>query len=1165
MRLRLFTRRMAGPLLVVALVGASVTAAAAAHADDSTVSYDNLRTGWDPNEAALTPSNVAAADFGQLFGTQLDGQIYAQPVVAKSTVLAVTENDKVYGLNTQTGAVTWTRNVGPFWPASAIGCGDLVPNIGITSTPAYDASTGTAYFMAKVNDGPDADHPHWYLHAVDITTGAERAGFPTTIAGSPTNDPTHPFNAKTAMQRPGLLLLGGVVYAGFASHCDYGPYVGYVVGVNAASGKQTTLWSTEAGSSTSEAGIWQSGGGLVSDGPGQILFTTGNGISAPPGPGKTPPSTLAEAVVRVQVGADGNLTAKDFFSPVNNTNLDTNDADLGSGGPIALPDTAGTAAHPHLLVQAGKDGRVFLLDRDNLGGVGQGAGGTDGVLQTAGPYNGQWGHPAFWGGDGGYVYMIGNGGPLRAFKVGVTGNGLPSITSVGTSSGSWGYTSGSPVVTSTGSTSGSAVVWAVYASGSNGAGGQLRAYDALPNNGVMTLRYSAPIGTAAKFAVPATDGGRVYTGTRDGILYGFGRPTTVALSGSPTDFGSVPVGTTATKNVTVTATRPVTVNAVTASAPFGTGTTTLPVTLAAGQTLTVPATFTPAAAASASGSITFTTNLGMLAFDLHGSGTQAGLAASPASVAFGDVPVTGKVTLSVNITNTGTSTTTITGTTAPAASFTTGSLPAAGSTLAAGASVSIPITFAPTAAGTVSSAVTVRSSTGTVSIPLSGNGVAGAPQLSLTPADIDFGTVPVGTTVTKTFDVANTGNLLLTITKAAPPAAPFGTSTPLSEGQQIEPGDVIHQSVTFTPATSGTATGTYLITGNDNHGAQAVTVHGVGATTTPPPAGAVPPPSAGGWKANGSATQSGTTTVLTPAAANLAGDVVYPTAVATAGLHIRFTAQLSGGTGADGLTFSFLDPATDTSASLGRTGGALGFGSLSGVAVALDTYANSGDPSANFVGVATGATGAGFDSLTYAATAAAPTSLRTGTHTVDVQVTASGVTVSLDGGTPLTAKVSVPARAFLAFTAGTGGQTDVHAVTAVSITRAAPTGPITGIAGKCVDVAGGNAADSTPVQLYTCNGTAAQKWAVAAGNTLQALGKCLDVQNAGQANGTAVQLYTCNGTAAQTWLPQTNGALRNPNSGRCLDDPASNTTDGTHLTIWDCNNGTNQTWRLPTN
>jgi hypothetical protein len=1146
--------------LATSLVAVTMSSAPAA-ADNTTVSYDPLRTGWDPNEAGLAPSSVGASDFGQLFSTQLDGQIYAQPVIGKGVVLAATENDKVYGLNPATGAQIWSRDVGPYWPASAIGCGDLVPNIGVTGTPVYDPSSGTAYFTAKVNDGADVNHPHWYLHAIDIATGAERSGFPTSIAGAPSNDPAHPFNPKTAMQRPGLLLLGGVVYAGFASHCDYGPYVGYVVGVNASTGRQTTMWSTEAGSSTSEAGIWQSGGGLVSDGPGRIILSTGNGVSPPPGPGSAPPSTLAESVVRLQVNGDGSLTAKDFFSPVNNTNLDTNDTDLGSGGPMGLPDGFGTTAHPHLLVQDGKDGRVFLLDRDNLGGVAQGAGGTDAVLQAGGPYNGVWGHPAFWGGDGGYVYLITNGGPLRAFKVGVSGSGLPSLTATGTSTSNWGYTSGSPVVTSTGSTSGSALIWAIYSTGSNGSGGQLRAYDAVPSSGVLTQRYSAPIGNASKFAVPGTDGGRVFVGSRDGVLFGFGRPTTVALSGSPTDFGSVPVNTSTTKSVTVTATRSVTVTGVNTAAPFATGSVTLPVTLATGQTLTVPVSFRPTAVGTVSGTLSFTTSAGTLGFDLHGTGTQSGLAASPASLAFGQVPTGARSTLSVSISNSGTATTTITGATAPSAPFSAGSLPASGTTLASGASLSVPITFAPTAAGSFSGQLVVTSATGSVTVPISGTGVAGAPQLTISPTDLDFGTVTIGTTASKTFDVSNTGNLLLTITKAAPPAAPFGVPNPIAEGQQLEPGDALHVTVTFTPTAAGPANGAYLITGNDNSGARSVTVHGVGAA--PGTGVPVPPPAGGGWHLNGSATQSGDTTTLTPATANQAGDTVYPVPVTGANLHARFTATISGGSGADGTAFALLDATKATATSLGKSGGALGWAPLSGVAVTLDTYQNAGDPSANFIGIATSSTGANNDSLSYAATAPAPTSLRSGSHIVDVTTTATTVSVSLDGGTPLKATVSVPSRAVLAFTAGTGGLTDVHAISQVSITQRPPTGPITGIASKCVEVRGSATADGTPVQLSTCTGSTGQSWSARADQTLRALGKCLDVTSGGTANGTPVQLYTCNSTGAQTWIAQANGTLRNPQSNRCLDDPAFRTTDGTVLTIYDCNGGTNQIWKLP--
>lgn len=821
---------------LAALVSVLAVVTAPAQAEVLTISVDTLRTGWDRGQPRLTPSDVGAQDFGQLFATQLDGSIYAQPVVAKGTLVVVTENDMAYGLDPVTGAIRWSRDVGPAWAVANLGCGDLVPNIGITATPAVDRATGTAYFTAKVDDKAKPDNPRWEMHAIDITTGAERAGFPTVITGSPDNDPTNTFAPRTAMQRPGLLLLDGVVYAGFASHCDKQPYVGYVVGIDATTGARTAMWATETGSSTAGAGIWQSGGGLVSDGPGQIIVSTGNGVSPVVGPGKPPSTTsFAESIIRLQVRPDRTLEPTDFFSPVNNTNLDTDDTDLGSGAPVGLPAEHGfgTPDHPNLLVLAGKDGRVLLLDRDDLGGVGQGPGGSDAVLQSAGPYKGVWGHPAVWGGDGGYVYLVPSGAPLSAFKYGLSGTGVPSLTRTGTSTLNFGFSSGSPVVTSNGRTSGSALVWVVYAQSSSGSGGQLRAYDAVPSKGTMTLRYAAPIGAASKFATPATDSGRVYVGNRTGQVYGFGRPTSIPLAGAPTDFGLVPVATASTKQVVVTAQKDLTISKIATTAPFSAGAVTLPKTLAAGTSLTVPVTYKPTAAGSVLAGIVFTTNAGTYAFDVHGFGTTDGLLSDPPSLDFGEVPVRGKVTLSVSVSNSGGTPTEVTGAKAPAAPFVTESLPAAGASLATGASVSVPVTFAPTAATASSSEVVVTSSSGTVRIPVKGVGVEGQPEMTLTPEQVDFGDVEIGRSATKTFDIANTGNLLMTLTKAAPPTAPFLVPDPVAEGQQLKPGEAVHQAVTFAPTKTGAFSGSYTITSNDGRGAREVVVTGSGVPTVP--------------------------------------------------------------------------------------------------------------------------------------------------------------------------------------------------------------------------------------------------------------------------------------------------------------------------------------------
>jgi hypothetical protein len=1016
-------------MLLLAVCFPLVTAPSA-RADVGTVSVDPLRTGWDRNEPGLAPSQVTSSDFGQQFSTAVDGQVYAQPIVVGSTVLVVTENDNVYGIDSATGAINWSRNVGAAWPASASGCGDLVPNIGITGTPVYDPASGSVYFAAKVNDGPDTLHPHWYLHAVDPNTGGERNGWPITIAGSPTNAPSLSFNPYTAMQRPGLLAMGGAVYVAFASHCDIGPYVGFVVGVNTTT-RSVKLWATEDASSNGKAGIWMSGGGLVSDGPGRILFSTGNGTTPAPGPGTDPPGTLSESVVRLAVSGDGSMSAQDFFSPSDAAQLDANDQDLGSGGPVGLPSGFGTAAHPHLLVQVGKDGRLFLLDRDDLGGRSQGANGTDKVLGVSGPYNGVWGHPAVWGGDGGFVYTVENQGYLRASRYAVSGTGLPALSSAGTSGGTFGYTSGSPVVTSDGSTSGSALVWVVYSDGSNGANGQLRAYDAVPTNGVLQLRWSAPIGTASKFAVPATDGGRVYVGTRDGHLLAFGRPANAALVAAPVDFGSVPVGTTAQATLTARASRPVTITAVSVPQPFGVSPPPLPVSLQTGETFSVPVTYRPTAPVPSSAVLTFTTDVATIGVDLHGTGTQPGLYASPSTLDFGDRPVGSSITLTVNITNTDTQPATVNGVTAPTAPFTAAGLPSVGSTINAGASIAVSVTYAPTAAVASASSFTVSGSAGSATVALTGSGVAGAAQLVTSPSTLSFGQVPVGQSVTKTFDISNTGDLALTITKAAPPAAPFSVSNPVAEGQVLNPGDVIHQAVTFRPDAVGDVTGSYEITADDGRGPQNVTLTASGVD----PTGSVTLPAPTGWRRNGAARLSGTDLQLTRAVQNTAGSAVFPTPVVSDGLHAKFTAVIGGGTGGDGMTLSLLDAGRASARALGATGGGLGYAGLHGVAVALDTRRNANDPSGNFLGIARKGKGS---YLSWVATTTRIPKLRTGSHTVDIAVVGKTIKIKVDGVLRLSPTVaSLPSTALLAFTGATGRYTDIHTVRGAKITARA--------------------------------------------------------------------------------------------------------------------------------
>jgi Abnormal spindle-like microcephaly-assoc'd, ASPM-SPD-2-Hydin/PQQ-like domain len=1006
-----------------------------AHADVVTAGFDNLRTGWDSSEKDLYPTTVTGSNFGQLFATSVEGQVYAQPLVVGDTVIVNTEDDYVYGLDATTGAIKWRDNFGPAWPASTVGCADLTPNLGSTSTAVYDPTTNAVYLTTKVNNGADATSPSWYLHSVDASTGVERSGWPTRITGTPSNDPDRPFNAETVNQRPGLLLMNGVVYLAFGSQCDYGTYVGLVAGVNVTT-HAINMWATEAGASNTKAGIWQGGGGLVSDGSGRIFLSTGNGVTAPNGPGSSPPKQLSQSVVRLGVDSTGIMSAKDFFSPSNAAILDQNDQDLGSGGPVALPDRYfGTPAVPHLMVEIGKEGKLVLLNRDNLGGKAQGPGGGDAVVQTVGKYRGVWGHPAAYGGEGGYVYLTQNQGTMLAFKYGTDGAGNPALSLAGNTAETFGYTSGSPIVTSDGTAPGSAVVWVVNVDGPTGSNGRLCAYAAAPVNGQLALLRCFPIGTGVKFASPTAASGRVYIGTRDGKVYGFGQPVTAALNTPQTTFGNVAVGQTGTAVVTVTAVRAVTVNSVSTNTPFAVGQNppSLPVTLQPGQTLGVPVTFSPTAPGSITGALTFSiTDSGsseLLGASLQGNATKPGFTGSPATLDFGEVPIGSTKSLTASFTNTGTADETVTAVTGPGAPYTATGLPAQGAVISPGQSVAVSVTYTPTAAQTDSSSIVITGPDGSGTVTLTGQAVTGYAELSMTPASLGFGSVPVGMTATRTLTVSNTGNLNVTITKAAPPALPYIVSTPLPEGQVLAPDESVQVDVTFAPNATGTFNSLYVITADDGSGPHNVSVSGTAVTS----GGGTPLPSVvgGGWVFNGSATMSGTDLVLTPATTNQRGSAVFSTPLPSSGLNASFTAAISGGTGADGMTFAMLDAATATPQSLGNGGGALGFGGLKGVAVTLDTYKGGNDPSSNFIGLTTGLTNG---SLTYVATATNIPSLRSGTHKIIVGSSGGTVTVSIDGTQVISKAVALPSNVLLAFTGATGGATDRHVVSNASLT-----------------------------------------------------------------------------------------------------------------------------------
>jgi hypothetical protein len=835
-------------VMVAAALLAMLLAAGPALASGITNSGDDLRDGWYPEQASLTPGLLSGGSFGQLFSASVDGQVYAQPLLAGDTLLVATENNKVYGLNPATGALRWPAPLylGTPWKAADIGCGDLAPNIGVTATPVVDPSTNTAYLTHKTYASGSSGPARWYMDAVDLASGTEKAGFPVELAGTAQNQSAMSFAPTTQLQRPGLLLMNGVVYAAFGSSCDHPPWQGWVFGVSTG-GLVTSRWVAVA--SGNGAGIWQSGAGLTSDGPGSLLLSTGNGGSpSTPTPGTSPPASLGESVARLAVQPDGSLKAVDFFAPFDATKLDTWDADFGSGGLTGLNDQYfGTPTVPHLAVAVGKDGYVYLLNREDLGGIAQGPGASDNVVQRIGPYGGVWSRPGVWGGDGGWVYIPtasggnsagGSSGFLRVYQYGLSGTGQPTLSLQASSADAFGFGSSAPVITSDEANSGSALVWVVWMPNGSGAGAQLRAYDPLPVGGRPVLRWSAPVGTAAKFALPGVGAGRLYVGTRDGKVLGFGAPVTPILTGPATSFPTTTLNESSQKTLTLIATGTVTVKALTSSSTqftVGTPSPALPAQLSSGQTIQVPLTFTPTQTGLGGATLSAETDQGTVSFALSGTGQAAAaqLEVTPPLVSFGGTTVGGHLAGAATFRNVGGSPLKIEAVQMPAPPFDATGVPAVGSTIAAGDSVTVSVSFDPTAEGSFGSEIGLQTTGGNHAIGLSGS-AASAGALKITNERNDFGAVEVGHTATKSFTVTNTGGTTVTITKSKPPSGgAFAATSSLPEGTTIAPGETLTETVAFSPTAAGEASANWAINGDDSTGLHELAFSGTG--TVPPP------------------------------------------------------------------------------------------------------------------------------------------------------------------------------------------------------------------------------------------------------------------------------------------------------------------------------------------
>ena len=530
----------AGNHTVTATTSTSQTASATVYVSNYAGTFtrhnDNFRTGANLNETVLTPSNVNSSQFGKLFSYSTDGISHASPLYvanvnipgsgARNVVYVATEHDTVYAFDAD------GRSASPLWQVSFINAaagvttvpaadtgetGDIYPEIGITSTPVVDVASGTIYVVAKTKEVSGGSTNYYHrLHALDLATGAEKFGGPVVLqasvagTGAGSTGGVLSFNSLRENQRPALLLSNGVIYIAFASHGDQAPYHGWVLGYDATTLQRTMAFCNSPNGS--QSGIWQSGMGLSADSAGNVYFTTGNGTFN----ADTGGLEYGDSFIKLSPAG----AVLDYFTPKDQSIMDSNNWDLSSSGAMLLPDQTG--ARPHLLVGAGKSGALYLIDRDNMGHFtsndSQVVQVLTGIFPNGTPEPGNYSSPVYFNGT---VYFGAINDRVQAFQL---TNGLLSTTPTSESGTIYPYPGAVLAASASGSSNG--ILWAIQRNesavaepGSNPA--ILRAY---PIGNLSTELYNSTqagardaLGPASKFTIPLVANGRVYVLSQGGL------------------------------------------------------------------------------------------------------------------------------------------------------------------------------------------------------------------------------------------------------------------------------------------------------------------------------------------------------------------------------------------------------------------------------------------------------------------------------------------------------------------------------------------------------------------------------------------------------------------------------------------------------------------------
>jgi hypothetical protein len=490
---------------------------------------DNMRTGRNPSETQLTLQNVNSTKFGKLFVISTDGKVDAQPLyvpnvsiagVGHNVLYVASEHGTVYGFDADSGANLWhvTMLASGEVPSDNRGCGQVTPEIGVTSTPVIDPSAGphgTIFVVAMSKDS--SSNYHQRLHALDITTGAEQFGGPVNIAakypgtGDNSQGGNVIFDPKQYKERAGLLLINHVIYTSWASHCDIRPYTGWIIGYNETTlAQQSVLNVTPNGS---EGAIWNSGAGPAADSNGNIYFLDANGtfdttLNASGFPTK---GDYGNAIIRLST-TNRVLAVADYFNMFNTVSESNVDEDLGSGGAMVVPNIKDSSGVIHtLVVGAGKDMNIYLANRANMGKFNP-SNNNNLYQEIKGQLGGQvFSSPAFTDNK---IYYGAVGDAIKAFSF--NSSAMLNASPASATSTRFAFPGATPSIS--GSSVNSLILWATE----NTSPAVLHAYSA--NNLGMELYNSNQaaggrdnFGNGNKFVTPTIANGKVYVGTANGV------------------------------------------------------------------------------------------------------------------------------------------------------------------------------------------------------------------------------------------------------------------------------------------------------------------------------------------------------------------------------------------------------------------------------------------------------------------------------------------------------------------------------------------------------------------------------------------------------------------------------------------------------------------------